>query len=630
MSNRKLSKEYIHYGCSLSLSLQENTFMHSSGFIDTSVYLAPVSSVTDYSDCIFRVLPLCIHSVQNTLLSSLKESLQAYQSKYIKLAENLEGEIKLNLEGYQKTKGEPVRFGSIVYLQHIQSHKFLSVLPNQTALSDKDSFKVALIDFPNDYSYIKIQPSYNFQKEGNGFIRIDDIVILEILLPSLNKPVFITTSNSSLKNQELKEINASLDSKFKWQINFYLETPIENNNLIRSGDYVWISHSEIGVVLVGAKDKTIYFNNNITDCNGLWQIEKIDNKQGGYIYSEKQYRLKHLSSGLYLSVELNEDSFIGTLGQSDDLYTIWVFEQIYAYKKKSKLFSDQFCSLVNLNTGVRLQGLDYVDQVFYIKVGFSKDSSEASYFKIFKAEDTFIWESKFILSSISILKQLPEFILYYSSKSDEDPYTSIKNFHKKVKTIDACLEHINSFLLNKQHSSVTIGKYYGYIDKTRQKSFKELGIMDILSQTLEKTFIGEFSLKKVSQVSKKIIKTRSHLKDREKIDIKKDLSFIQVSELINIVHKIYKVLTTACKDNLENQKYAQKYFPVYQKHAGYGLGATSLISSIIKNNENLLLSLEKETIGLYKKNRTNPKAIGLYNNISIIQHYVWLLRVFYI
>lgn len=52
------------------------------------------------------------------------------------------------------------------------------------------------------------------------------------------------------------------------------------------------------------------FSSNIEEYSGntcgMWIIERKNFKVGGYISFDSYYRLRHLSSGLYLSVESNQ------------------------------------------------------------------------------------------------------------------------------------------------------------------------------------------------------------------------------------------------------------------------------------------------------------------------------------
>ena len=625
MLRKKINSEYLHYGCELSFSQLDNGFISSSGFINSNLYLSPPCSSTDFSNSLFRVLPLCIHNIQNDLLTSLESSsLAEYQNTYSRLAENLQGELKTNLQTYEKLKGESIRFGSCIYLQHCKSHKFLTIVPNATGVVERDNLKVCLSEFPSDYSCVKIEPIYNFQKEGDGFVRVNDIILLEIFLNDLNKPAYINSSikgmlvdaGDSGSDSSIKEINASLDKKVKWRVNIYDSLKSDRKKTLTCGDCIWIAHTEGGVVLKSLFDNEknyMYFNDNQADSNALWKIEGENDHYGGSVYTEKAYRLRHLSSGRYLSVNIDSENSqcSGGLTGKDDPRSLWLFESIYEWKKQSKIELHQFFHVKNVESQLRMQGIS--DEYTYtsVKLGFSEGNSEASYFKLFKADVSVLWETRFVISCVEVVRGYQNSLVWLRSERDIAPYTILKIFKKKSELMNVCLQQLDLFLQHKLKSSFSIGKKYGQVDKSRQKIFCELMLFDYLSNILDSCFTGDFALFKVAKIN------RGGLQSNSKTNITEEIPLLVTQQLIETARIVYQVMITACQGNAENQKYSFKFFHIFQKHAGYELGATSCMSSILRNNEELLVNLQRTTINL----ETGVK----YD--SIIDHYIWLLRV---
>ena len=64
--------------------------------------------------------------------------------------------------------------------------------------------------------------------------------------------------------------------------------------------------------------------------------------------------------------------------------SFWQFDSIYDWKKKSKIEIDQFFYFTNVATGLKMQGIDDFEQRSNIRLEFSSDKSETSFFKIFK------------------------------------------------------------------------------------------------------------------------------------------------------------------------------------------------------------------------------------------------------
>lgn len=625
MSFLKTQSQYLHYGCIINFSHQEEGYLQSSGFIDSSLYL--VNQDFDFSECLFRVLPSSIHTVQNELLSSLpsfsasgnmkntnSEALYKYQEKYSRLAENFEGEIETNLQSYEKLKGDNVRFGSSVYLQHVLSHKFLTVIPSETGAIERDALKVCLIDFPNDYSNIKFKPTYKFQKEGDGYIRINDIVLLEIDLSIFNKPGYVNTSirefpkNSGFLKEDAKEINASLDKKFKWKINLYSYDDIEYIKILNYHDCFWISNLEGGVNLIGVYEEShsfLYFDNNFIDCNGVWKIENEKAMQGGYVNTEDLCRLKHMSSGMYLSIDYENDtqeSYSGRLSSKDDNKTLWKFESIYSWNKNCDIEIDQYYCLTNFETNLKLQGIEDQEHMSNIRLEFSKNSNESSYCKLFKVDATSLWESRFTMSCLFVFKKFRKYCMTLNDINKDNLFLTIKSFKKISKSTENCLHQMEGFLLHKLRSSFSLGKSYGIVDRTRQRMFRELLVVDSLVDLLNLDLLKNLSINKEALIKNQDLKTGG-------------ISMIRPG-LINIIKKIYNVLGIICQENPDNQEYAFKFFFIFQQYSGYDMGATACMTAILKNNINLLYSIQKGLINLQSANAA-----------SLLDHYVWLLRV---
>ena len=138
---------------------------------------------------------------------------QQLKEKVNKLKESTEGEIKTNIQIYSHFQQQPIKFGSLIHLQHLASGKFLSIVPKQNAKIEKDNLKVELVDFFSDNSLIRMIPAYKFQKEGNSLIKYNEQAFLEITIPGTSK--FSYLHSSSLSENDIFELNCSLDLKTK-------------------------------------------------------------------------------------------------------------------------------------------------------------------------------------------------------------------------------------------------------------------------------------------------------------------------------------------------------------------------------------------------------------------------------
>ena len=111
------------------------------------------------------------------------------------------------------------------------------------------------------------------------------------------------------------------------------------------------------------------------------------------------------------------------------------------------------------------------------------------------------------MSCVPILQNFKEFIYYQRQNMNKDLSVQLEKFINNMDLIMSCLHQIDEFIRNKQQNSVMIGKNYGHIDNHRQSRIKELGILDILSEIIDNTFVEKFS--KQNQINySQIIKRR--------------------------------------------------------------------------------------------------------------------------
>ena len=118
-----------------------------------------------------------------------------------------------NIQIYQSFFHQPIKFGSLVQLQHVASGKFLSIYPSENANIEKDNIKIGLSDFFSDKSLIRILSGFKYQKEGNSLVRYNDRIIFELILPGVSRLGYLHTSEKTLSFA--KEVNCSIEFKTK-------------------------------------------------------------------------------------------------------------------------------------------------------------------------------------------------------------------------------------------------------------------------------------------------------------------------------------------------------------------------------------------------------------------------------
>ena len=99
-----MARDLLHYGACITLSLSEDAFMVSQGFVDESLNLHYFSSDsrTDFISAVFRILPSAMYAMQGELLGQVLRATAGTshfgQDRLLVLEENLEGELKTNIQ----------------------------------------------------------------------------------------------------------------------------------------------------------------------------------------------------------------------------------------------------------------------------------------------------------------------------------------------------------------------------------------------------------------------------------------------------------------------------------------------------------------------------------------------------
>jgi hypothetical protein len=272
---------------------------------------------------------------------------------------------------------------------------------------------------------------------------------------------------------------------------------------------------------------------------------------------------------------------------------------------------------VNDRLNVKVQALENIEVSNVIMLGFKDDSSESSYLKIFRVDSNTLWEAQFTKGCIPLLSSLNHFISIFRKNKNQFDFAKVKKFKRKMDITEKCLKDVNDFIENKMQNRISVGKHYGIIDKARQMSIRELGILDILTEVLQNTFVDEFSLDKLQALtSSGDSSSNREVENNEQGDSFKDFQISLFLMLKNMTNCIYLVISAACVDNLENQTYVFKFFKTFQKHAGYHLGATRCLTVLLSNNENLLYRLHRS----FSLNQS-------VKNTTVIDFYISLLKV---
>lgn len=476
---------------SFSPTDSQDTFIHVDGFVKDKVLIKRFDhfdSKLNYSKCLFQIYPAFINTYKKEaqmLRDPRNEYKISYGQKRLNMINNLQEKIvtefNFNLETFKKVTGQPIHFGQTIQLLHISSNKFLS-FKNVEADIERENYKIGLDEFSSDMTIFKFLPCYKHQRESEGVIYLDDSVYIATTNTALNKLSYVHLSNptaiklrkfdiapkedgaereenerlipESQRNEvgKLKykiEVNVSLESQTRLKINHYTNFHSENINFLECGDIVWLNHSELDATLVCVTefrnkvfDYKVEFDigSKITDnlrqflgnTNGMWIIEHSSYHKGGPVRWDQSYRFKHLSSGMYLSVQKtkkkgenknyskiilekestsdNVFSFVPVAGAhlaENSSHSPFVAKDAFVivrHEKSDSVLQGTFDkdTLKKKTAGELEEGRLFANETKPCMVKYGASSEEAA-FKIIKANYSEVWETSFLISSFPLL-----------------------------------------------------------------------------------------------------------------------------------------------------------------------------------------------------------------------------------
>ena len=373
----------------LSPQGDSDVYIYSDGFVKTTLSLRNSSKGRTggiFDRCLFKIYPSFHNSVKKEALN-IQEVISRdtiTQARKQEIAEDLKdrlfSEFKFNLDTYEKAQGKLIPFDQPIQFLHVASNKFLSLL-NQEAELEREHFKLELVDYPSEWTVFKFVPSFKHQKESNGVIYSGDYIyiantqFLQKKIPFINSTkIFVEDNQSSVRNvfedtyhqspefyknvrlvqsrndldvrgpenralMNKREVNASLECSMRWQIFTFAGPAHDQEEYLSYGDVVWINNAESNCTLVTKMEinqvptiefikaaPTDNFQHYVGHTNGMWVLEHKTLQIGGLVRWDHCFRLKNVTSGLYLSArkDANMNYFV-TSSANDHHHDLWRF-----------------------------------------------------------------------------------------------------------------------------------------------------------------------------------------------------------------------------------------------------------------------------------------------------------------
>jgi len=337
---------------------------------------------------------------------------------------------------------------------------------------------VELGDHPSEFSHFKILPCYRYQNERNKFIKFDDELYIATAWDESLKDSFMVIQKkfsssqnaddpsdleenereADIESQFMNELSISIEKSTKYKVKFHSSFDERSQYRILFGDIVWISLIERKSHLQFELEQIISFSNepkakninseDIRNKNleknfeillkrnqnlhfeefqdkqskntfGMWQIEGETRLKGGFLSWDSKIRLRHLISGLYLTVKPISSNDAGLDRNKTFLFTLEkrvTEDSLFMIKSKglennNQVLPDSFFHLVNQKTGLGF-GMDQenflkagnLNEKVLWKINMQQKASQENMMRFLKAEPQEIWETRFLLSCLPIMR----------------------------------------------------------------------------------------------------------------------------------------------------------------------------------------------------------------------------------
>lgn len=229
-----------------------------------------------------------------------------------------ETERRQNAEDQRKSEGAVVLYGSMIQLLHVKSHKFVTVNKRLPALIDKAANRVTLSSNGNEGSWFYVLPHYKLRCVGDQVVLGDRVQLSAV---GAGQPLHVSP-NAELPDcapSRACEVNAyqsqHLVDRTPWRISLFLNYAEAGVDALKSGEVVRFFHAEQEKFLTCdeyAREANVFLRATgravataATSSKALWEIEVVtdDPCRGAVARWSSLFRVKHLGSGLYMSVK---------------------------------------------------------------------------------------------------------------------------------------------------------------------------------------------------------------------------------------------------------------------------------------------------------------------------------------
>jgi hypothetical protein len=315
-----VEQTHLHIGDIISINTASKGYVAAEGIFDDKCFVK--GEPMPFDNCLFQI------AIKNRVAGAL--DLEEYEANATAENEGRNSELgdqmlstlrrvkrneaELNASLQIEKAGDPIQFGMVIQLRHINSGKWLTANTGAVAITERESLECSLSAEVSKRCWFSIMPSSSLTSEGTKVENYVDLLLGESengylhisTMPVAKTSKVVSTSEVSTTF----EVNVSMNPtvwKFQLYTAHYREpeqlscgTVVQFYDPMIDGYLRALGRREREEVGDGGRDCLVLGSQTDNRSSSLWVIERGSMSQGGIVEHGDDLCFRHLASGKYM------------------------------------------------------------------------------------------------------------------------------------------------------------------------------------------------------------------------------------------------------------------------------------------------------------------------------------------